>query len=235
MDTIIKYIKLPYSFNTDAMLKEVQALSATWLPHYNTNDYSGAWKAIPLRSINGSTGNVSAVEMNTTLYMDTEFLANCPAIKAAIDSLHFEKKSVRLLNLGPGSVIKEHRDQGLCYEEGEIRLHIPLVTNDNVEFIIEDEPVHPKPGECWYMNFNLKHSLSNKGYTGRIHLVIDGIVNDWVHETFSASDEKDVKRIQAPEKFTVNEQVEMIAQLKIIGTETSLELAKEMEEKLTRK
>jgi len=235
METIIKYIKLPFSFNAGAMLKEAQALSTTWLSHYNTYDYTGDWKAIPLRSINGSTTNILAVESNEAIYMDTEFLTGCPEIKAAIDSLDFEKKSIRLLNLGPGSVIKEHTDPGLCYEEGEVRLHIPLITNENVEFYVQDEALFPKQGECWYMNFNLKHRLSNKGETGRVHLVIDGVVNDWVHETFAACNKADIKRIPVPEAFSMDDQLALITQLKSMGTETSLQLAKEIEEKLADK
>jgi hypothetical protein len=34
-------------------------------------------------------------------------------------------------------------------------------------------------GECWYINANLPHSVSNLGGTDRIHLVMDWVVNDW--------------------------------------------------------
>lgn len=231
METIFKYIKLPFSFDANAMLAEVSGLTEVWLPHYNTNDYSGEWKAIPLRSVNGSLVNALPQLSANAEFLDTVLLQQCPAIKRTVDSLLCNKTAIRLLSLKPGTVVKEHSDPGLCYEDGEIRLHVPLVTNSAVEFYIDGENVQPLPGECWYMNFNLKHSLANYGETDRIHLVIDCIVNDWVHELFASCD--NIVRIPSPGKFTGNDQRLIIEQLRTIGTETALAMAKEMEDKLT--
>lgn len=43
---------------------------------------------------------------------------------------------VRLLRLTPGSVIREHQDYDLSFEEGLARFHIPITTNDEVDFIL---------------------------------------------------------------------------------------------------
>jgi len=59
-----------------------------------------------------------------------------------------------------------------------IRIHIPVVTNSEVEFYLDEERMDLKEGECWYMNFNLLHRVSNNGDADRIHLVIDAGVND---------------------------------------------------------
>ncbi len=232
METIIKYIKLPLHFDAAPMLAEVHNLSNVWLPHYNTSDYTGDWKAIPLRSVGGlSTQAVAAFNANNS-FLDTELMGQCPVVKSVVDSLQCDKMAVRILNLRPNAVVKEHIDPGLCYEENEIRIHIPLSTNDEVEFYIDDEAVHPLPGECWYMNFNLKHRLANYGSTERIHLVIDCVVNDWVHQLFASCKEENVKRIPAPEAFNIDDRRRIIEQLKGMGTETALSMAKTMEEEL---
>ena len=146
METIIKYIKLPLQYDADAMLKEANSLADSWLLHYNSRDYTGEWKAIPLRSVGGTTTQAVATPGNNNTFLDTPLMEQCPQIKAAVDSLECEKMAVRLLNLRAGAVVKEHKDPGLYYEEGEVRLHIPLVTNEKVEFFIEDEMITPLPG-----------------------------------------------------------------------------------------
>lgn len=214
-------------YDTQAMMKEVYLLQDSWLSHYNTQDYTGEWKAIPLRSVGGSVHQAFAQQFTNNVFADTPLLDVCPVIKSVISSFQCDKTSVRLLNLRSGAVVKEHTDPGLSYEEGEIRVHIPICTNESVDFFIEEEPLHPQQGECWYMNFELKHRLANNGLTDRIHLVIDCIVNEWVKNIFDNAD--DIKRIPKQEKFSHNEQLMIIEGLKIQGTPTALQLAREME------
>jgi aspartyl/asparaginyl beta-hydroxylase (cupin superfamily) len=96
--------------------------------------------------------------------------------------------SARLLNLRCGAVIKAHRDAVLAFEKGEARLHVPIVTNPGVEFVIDGERVVMEAGTCWYINANLTHRVANNGDTDRIHLVVDCGVNDWLRERFAAAE-----------------------------------------------
>ena len=100
---------------------------------------------------------------------------------------HFECPllSVRLLSLAPGAVIKEHTDNSLSLEDGEVRLHVPLLTSPQVEFMLNGVQVRLAPGETWYLNVNLPHSVSNKGAEPRVHMVADCVVNDWLRELFA--------------------------------------------------
>jgi len=93
-------------------------------------------------------------------------------------------ESVRFLRLAAGSVIHEHRDAGLRVEEGVYRLHIPVRTNPDVEFLVGGQAMQMAEGECWYVNFDLPHSLVNRGTSDRVHLVVDGVVDDAVLEWF---------------------------------------------------
>jgi hypothetical protein len=36
-----------------------------------------------------------------------------------------------------------------------------------------------REGEAWYIDFSQPHRIDNRGTSDRIHLVIDGVVNDW--------------------------------------------------------
>ena len=206
-------------------------MKAAWLPHYNDNDYKGEWKALPLRTINGSTGSHFAGG-EVADYKDTELMEECPGIKEIVDGFRCNKLSVRLLNLRPGSLIKEHRDRGLFFEDGLVRIHVPIQTSDQVEFFLDNEEMKLQSGSCWYMNFDLPHRLANKGETDRVHLVFDCEVNDWVKDLFASCSEEQVKRIEVKDKFSIKDKQQIIAALRRMDTETSREMADRMEHEL---
>ena len=81
-----------------------------------------------------------------------------------------------------GAEIKEHCDDHLDMMEGEARLHVPIQTHENLEFYLDKKRVRMQEGECWYLNFNLLHSVKNPGPVDRIHLVIDCVTNNWLKE-----------------------------------------------------
>jgi hypothetical protein len=94
-------------------------------------------------------------------------------------------KTVRLLRLAPDSFIREHYDPALGYEDGEIRIHIPIQTGPHLEFFLDGERLLLEEGGCYYVNVSLRHRVINRGPGARIHLVIDAKVNEWVHALVS--------------------------------------------------
>jgi hypothetical protein len=231
---MIKYIQLPYYFDAITMQKEVQQLNSNlWKLHYQKLHYEGNWSGIPLRSVNGNADNIIVSPVQDIEYDDTIFLEQCAYIKEVLNSFKCPLQTVRLLKLNAGAVIKEHRDIELNFEKGEIRLHIPVVTNDAVEFYLDNERITAKEGECWYMNFNLPHHIRNNSDVDRIHLVIDAKVNDWVKTVFLADDIILKKEIED----TTNERDAetkklMIARFRDMNTDTANKLADELEEEL---
>lgn len=168
----------------DHIQKEVAALPAPqWQPHINKYDYNGEWNVFSLRSPGGSQ-NTLAESLRNETFTDTVWMRQCPAISRLVNSMSCEKQSVRLLNLKPGAFIKEHTDKELYFEKGEVRLHIPVFTNPQVEFFLDHSRLIMEEGQCWYINANLPHRLANKSNTDRIHLVIDCRVNDWLQSIF---------------------------------------------------
>ena len=186
-----------------------------------------------MRSINGDADNgfISPVEADE--YHDTVLLKNTTYLQQVLRTFECPLLSVRLLKLGAGTQIHEHKDRDLCFEEGLVRFHIPVITNKQVEFFLEGEQMHLQEGECWYMNFNLPHSLHNKSNTDRIHLVIDARVNDWVQDLLSSPLVKHKKEIADQPKHRKEDQLEIIFQLRQLNTEVSNKLADEMEKQIT--
>ena len=84
-----------------------------------------------------------------------------------------------------------------------------------------------QPGECWYINANLLHRVSNKGVTDRIHLVVDCLVNDWLRDLFNRAD-KQMKE----EVVDVEKQKQIIAALRRQNTPTATQLANRLEQEL---
>ena len=185
MDNLIRHIKFPFTFDFEKMQIEVEKLlTKNWINHYNNNDYSGEWNAIALLSQGGQSTNITAFNLGTEKVIYTEVMDSCNYLKEIIDSFLFEKTTVRLLRLAAGAIIKPHTDNELGYEDGCFRIHIPVITNPEVEFILDNQRLIMNEGECWYINANFKHSVANKGKEDRIHLVIDGIRNEWTDALF---------------------------------------------------
>jgi len=155
-----------------------------WRPHFNSQTYSGEWRVAALRSKGGVLERVEANPSSSDEFADTPILARSPELRRVVRGFRCPTTAVRLLSLSPGAVVREHRDHGLRLEDGEARLHIPVLSNRDVEFVLDGEPLPMAPGECWYINADLPHSVVNGGTTARVHLVIDCQVNDWLLDLF---------------------------------------------------
>lgn len=225
---MIKYLQLPFYFDVPSLQDELKKLSDQhWNLHYQTLHYEGEWSALPLRSEDGSLDNVYISTAANPQYKNTTLLNNSILFQGILANFQCPLLAVRLLKLNAGAIIKEHRDADMCFEKGEVRIHIPIITNEQVEFYLDKERIHVKEGECWYMNFNLPHSIINKSEIDRVHLVIDATVNDWVNKLFQqpSPNKKEVEEQQ----YDAATKKQIIAQLRSINTETANNIADEME------
>ncbi len=186
---MITSLKLPFQFDASRIRDEVAGFDASeWVPHFNTYNYEGDWSGIPLRAPANANPHLQLFpDPNASSFVDTAQLDRCPYTREVIAAFACEKESARYLKLGPGALIKPHRDYKLAIEDGVARVHVPVMTSEQVEFVLEGERLPLVEGDAWYINFNLEHSVSNLGATDRIHLVIDLIVNDWLLDLVAAA------------------------------------------------
>jgi quercetin dioxygenase-like cupin family protein len=227
MMKIIAFAELGIVYDADAMAAEINQLSAGWSPHFNVNSYSGKWEALSLRSVDGHANTILPHLSSPVTYYDTPIMDMCPSIKQLVDRLLCEVLSVRLMRLPAGAVIKEHTDPELSFEQGEVRLHFPVVTNEEVDFRVEKKRVIMPKGSAWYINANLPHSVSNAGASDRVHLVIDCSVNEWVQGLFlqGRKEYADFDKLR-------QRHLQVIESLRIQDTDTARELADKMEKEL---
>ncbi|AFD07705.1 aspartyl/asparaginyl beta-hydroxylase domain-containing protein [Solitalea canadensis] len=218
------FFRLPFFFDEDKLVKDLEkCLSLNWTDHFNQRDYNGDWKSISLRSISGNITDANAHP--GAEYKDTALLQQCSYFAEVIESINCEKEAIRLLSLTPGSIIKTHVDQELGYSDGYFRLHIPIQTNPDVDFIVNSNDLRMKPGECWYANFSLPHSVANRGTINRIHLVIDCKRNNWSDEVFAESGYCfDLEKQMQSKKQDPETMAKMITELERMDTDTARQL-----------
>jgi len=224
------YHKLPFSINSNELLLEFNSCIANWISHFNTSYYKGEWSGIPLRSPKNKNHQLSAGDSHNDDYQDEAILKGLPYTRSVLNSLKTEKFSVRYLRLTPGSEIKAHKDHDMIFWDGYIRLHIPIITNDDVAFKLGDEILKMKPGELWFADFSQTHSVINRGKTDRVHLVIDCSVNDWIKSLFEKEGiiQKGETKPNPIDSYSKETKLQMIQALLEMNTETSIKLAQQM-------
>ena len=145
----------------------------------------GPWGHARERVLRCAAGETHPIRMiyadpTATTFVDTPMLAACPYFRAVIAAFACEVRGVRLMRLTPGSIIKTHTDLDLDIESGAARVHVPVVTNPDVEFLLNGSRVEMKAGQAWYLRLSDPHAVANRGADDRVHLVLDLQVNDWL-------------------------------------------------------
>lgn len=187
---LIPWTRLPFVFDPCLLRSDVATIPEdAWRAHFNQADYEGEWSSIALRSKGGDVGDIIPTGLARE-FSDTALMGSCHHLRHAVESFQFPQKSVRLLRLHPGSCVKDHVDKDLGLAGGEIRIHIPVETNDCVEFIVANRLLPLREGEAWYIDFSQPHRIRNDGTTPRTHLVIDGTLNDWAREMLISAKQK---------------------------------------------
>ena len=181
-------LRLPIGFDPARLAADLDAIAgAGWIAHFVTQNYEGDWSVIPLRAQAGARHPVQMIYSNPSAaaFEDTPLLAAAPYFQAVLAAFACPLQAVRLMRLGPGARIKEHRDHDLCFEDGTVRLHIPVVTNAAVDFRLNGVRCVMAAGTCWYLRLSDPHAVANRGPVDRVHLVIDATVNGWLADLFA--------------------------------------------------
>ncbi|MGH8251115.1 MAG: aspartyl/asparaginyl beta-hydroxylase domain-containing protein [Steroidobacteraceae bacterium] len=71
-----------------------------------------------------------------------------------------------------GGRILPHRDSHPSFGAGH-RIHVPIVTNPRVRFMIDGRPFNLEVGQAYEINNQKVHSVMNKGDADRINFIFD--------------------------------------------------------------
>lgn len=182
-------LRLPIALDAERLRADLDMVDRDWVDHLVTQNYEGNWSVLPLRHTAGATHPVMMIysDPTATEFVDGPLLDSTPYFREVLAAFQCPLTVVRLMRLTPGSVIKPHHDHDLAAEHGVARLHIPITTNPDVEFLLNGTPVTMAPGEAWYLRLMDTHSVANRGTSDRVHLVIDAIVDDWLADLLEAA------------------------------------------------
>lgn len=148
-----------------------------WQPHFNQHYYAGDWSGVPL---------IAAIDAPVPLghgagaARPTAPWLRDPRWQQGLQALAVDIRSARLLRLGAGAQIHEHRDYDLDGEAADLRLHVPLLSPPQVDFMLDGQRIPMAAGECWFLDLARRHSVHNRDSTARIHLVVDCRPGPWI-------------------------------------------------------
>lgn len=181
-------------------IKNKLDLLPTFTNHYSNYNKGKSWSALSLRGYSSDPSFITKPsEMNEKWleeHRDVEFAMQ----DTSLYDQFFEVRSllsqfndteihrVRFMKLAPlKGELERHTDQVDCDSGGSVgklaRLHYPIKTNPKVVFTVWDcdgneQSVHMKEGECWFLDTRKPHKAVNGGDEERIHLVVDVLVNE---------------------------------------------------------
>jgi hypothetical protein len=187
-------LRLPLDFDPDRLAADMRAVAAAgWTEHFVKQNFDGDWSVIALRCPAQAKHPVQMIYSDPTCsdFADTPALAAAPYFQDILGNLACPLRAVRLMRLTPGSLIKEHKDHDLAFEDGSVRLHIPITTNEGVDFRLNGVRCVMPAGSTWYLRLSDPHSVANRGPADRVHMVIDAAVNSWVAALFERAARQD--------------------------------------------
>lgn len=155
--------------------KEIAAQPDLWKLIQVRQQYDGTAHAdtetIVLRgptSIEGILDNLEAFNFDTA----EKLPSTVALIRRVADFLQGrEIGRIMLVRLSDHGCISPHVDEG-AYARYYARFHLPIDSNPGCLFRCGEESVNMAPGELWWFNHQIVHSVLNRG-APRIHLIMD--------------------------------------------------------------
>jgi uncharacterized protein (TIGR03032 family) len=163
-----EFIRLPLTFDAARLVEEIATFDERdWRPH--PQGYPGN-SALPLIAVHGDPDDDDVKgPMRATAHLD-----RCPYLRQVLAAFHAVWGRTRLMRLDGNAEATAHADTNY-YWTRHARVHVPIVTGDDVEFRCGDASVHMAAGEAWIFDTWRIHNVINPHPTRRIHLVADTI------------------------------------------------------------
>ncbi|PYC20270.1 aspartyl/asparaginyl beta-hydroxylase domain-containing protein [Pseudomonas mosselii] len=176
--TLPRCSRLALAADLPALLQALARIRAeAWQAHFNSGYHEGDWSGVAL-----VTAEDAPLPLAPGLGApkDLSWWQGEAAWQAVLAPFQPSLRAARLLRLGEGARIHEHRDPDLGRPGGCLRLHIPLLSPPGVEFLVDGLQVPMRPGECWFIDLSRPHRVNNPGPGERIHLVLDCAADPWL-------------------------------------------------------
>ncbi|MCX6115290.1 MAG: aspartyl/asparaginyl beta-hydroxylase domain-containing protein [Proteobacteria bacterium] len=157
---------------------ELRAADVNWKQAYGEYQ-SGGWYVAPLAN---SQGSEDQLKLDAGAPCATPLLGRMPSVQRFLDSTELDYRLVRLARIAPGAFMHEHNDE-VGIQQERLRLHLPITTQPDAVLSFDGVNVHAAEGYLWKLDHErVAHAAANFGKTGRVHLIVDCLVNDRLRE-----------------------------------------------------
>jgi hypothetical protein len=162
------FIRIPLDFDAGRLAAEIaQFAPCDWRPHPQGNP--GNW-ALPLVAARGDPQDEGVAGP----MQPTPHLARCPYLRQVLAALDAPLGRTRLMKLDARAEATKHVDINYYWQQ-RVRVHVPIVTFPEVEFLCGDASTRMAAGECWIFDTWRMHNVLNPTPHERIHLVADTV------------------------------------------------------------
>lgn len=151
-----------------------------WRPH--PQGFEGN-AAVSLIANNGESDN----DLTYGAMQPTQWLNNMPYIRRVLASFKAPLGRTRLMRIKGQGQVPKHTDLDYYWIQ-RVRIHIPIITNEAVQFECGEDSVHMAAGEAWVFDTTQLHRVINPQGGDRIHLVIDTVGSQYFNELMSGND-----------------------------------------------
>lgn len=160
-----EFVKLPFRFDVEQLTKEInQFQEKEWQSHPGRHIGNSA---LPLISYGGNTNDDFSGRMKETPYLEKS-----KYIRQIFSNFGEVFSRSRLMRLSGKCEVPIHVD-AIYHWHRHVRIHIPIITNENVIFHCGNQAINMKAGECWLFDSWRNHKVVNHSNETRIHLVMD--------------------------------------------------------------
>lgn len=169
-----EFVRLPLRFDADRLADEIRAFSEKdWRKHPQGHVGNSA---LPLVASGGNPDNDDV----RGRMLPTPYLDRCPYLRQVLASLQTVIGRTRLMRIEGNGEATLHTDTNY-YWMNHARVHVPVITFPEVDFICGASVVNMPAGECWIFDTWRMHNVLNRRPEQRIHLVCDtvGTVEFW--------------------------------------------------------
>lgn len=162
------FLQLNCQFDKQALEHEVLKLPEdAWRPH--PQGFKGN-SAVALIARDGQSDN----DLTHGPMLATKWLDNLPYIRDVLASFKAPLGRTRLMRIQGHGQVPKHTDLDYYWFQ-RMRIHIPIMTNEDVQFECGDATVNMATGEAWVFDTTQLHRVTNPRGGDRIHLVIDTV------------------------------------------------------------
>jgi len=108
----------------------------------------------------------------------TAALGAAPYLREVLDGLPCPKSNARIMYMERHTKLALHTDAPCNFQTGILRLHLPIITSQQVVMGIADRQYFWGEGELWWGDFSLPHYVENNSPIDRAHLIVDAFITE---------------------------------------------------------